>query len=457
MAIEKKKFIDVFVRQALENRISLFLGSGASADAGYPTWKYLFEPMARELGIKIEKNTDYYKLAQYYANQFGKAELKSRIQNAINSNNFKSELLNELLDIDFSNIWTTNFDNVIEDNYKARNILINKVFTDADLSNIDLNRLVNVFKMNGDISNPEGLITTQGEFEKYHEKRRLMLMFLKRELISNTFLFVGYSFTDHLVLDCLSELANYLNDTSTHHYAIMKDDKGNAQFKCFINDLEIRYHVHVLLVKEYSEIPKVLSQINDKIKSKKVFISGAFNSVDVNLYKYSHELAQKLTNSLFQKDYRIVNGIGRSFGTHIIGYANEYLAKHGVKNIQNHLIIKPFVGNKETSDKEKNHSRAEVIGKCGVAIFVFGDKMNSESINVSGVMQEFEIARKLHKVIIPIAYPNMISNDIWELIKDNITEFPYLEGKLDYLTSKCQIDKVIKTIVQILDSVQKSL
>ena len=31
----------------------------------------LFEPLAQELGVTTNEETDYYKLAQYYSNRFG--------------------------------------------------------------------------------------------------------------------------------------------------------------------------------------------------------------------------------------------------------------------------------------------------------------------------------------------------------------------------------------------------
>ena len=37
-------------------------------------------------------------------------------------------------------IFPANYDNVLENNYRSRNILFNKVFRDADLSNIELNK-----------------------------------------------------------------------------------------------------------------------------------------------------------------------------------------------------------------------------------------------------------------------------------------------------------------------------
>ena len=451
MPMEKEQFLKQFSKQALDERISLFLGAGGSCDAGYPTWSSLFQPLAEELKMTIESSTDYYKLAQYYANAFGKSELRKKINNSINRNKFESHLLNELIDVGFTNIWTTNFDNTIEMNYQKRNILINKVFQDSDLSNVELNKRINILKLNGDITNLEGIIATQSDYEKYIDTHHIMLMFFKRELISSTFLFIGYSFTDHLVLDCLSEITRYLGESTNCHYTIMKREPKNQYFDYFIEDLEKRYNLRVLLVDKYEEIPPILAALNQKIRNRRVFISGAFGSYDSEIEQYSHNLSRELAFSLLKNNYRIVNGIGRRFGTHLIGYANEYLAKEGTKDIEKYLIVRPFVGKGEKELTVKRYLREEVIGKCGSAIFVFGDIIANTK---SGMLEEFEIACKQHKNIIPIAYPGMISRELWIKVNENITSYPYLEGSMNKLSSEEPVDSLVKTIIHILNSVQ---
>lgn len=454
MPIAIEQFLKQFAQQALDERISLFLGAGGSRDAGYPNWSDLFVPFAKELGTPLNESVDYYRLAQYYSNNFGSAELRKRINESINKNNFKSPLMEELIDIGFNNIWTTNFDNAIEYNYQKRDVLINKVFKDSDFSNIDINKRVNIFKMNGDITNLDGIVATQSDYEKYVDTHQVMLMFFKRELISSTFLFIGYSFKDNLVLDCISEINRYLGGSANYHYTIIKNEPNNPYFNHFVKDLEMRYCIRVLLVNEYKEIPIILSELNNRIRAKKVFISGAFGSFEKGIEEFSHELSRKLSAELLGNDYRIVNGIGRRFGTHLIGYANEYLAKQGVKDIEKHLIVKPFVGNEKNAAKNKKRLREKVISQCGAAIFVFGENDGNSLNTTSGVLEEFEIASKKHKIIIPISYPNMISEEIWYNMKQNITRYPYLEGKIDMLSSNQRPDLLSKLIVDILDSVQ---
>lgn len=48
----------------------------------------------------------------------------------------------------------------------------------------------------------------------------------------------------------------------------------------------------------------------------------------------------------------------------------------------------------------------------------------------------------------------MISEEIWYNVKQNITRYPYLEGKIDMLSSNQRPDLLSKLIVDILDSVQ---
>lgn len=298
------------------------------------------------------------------------------------------------------------------------------------------------------------IVATQSDYEQYPDSHRVMLMFFKRELISSTFLFIGYSFTDHLVLDCMSEITRHLGESANHHYALMKNDPDNPYFSYFVDDLEKRYHIRVLLVDRYNEIPCVLAELNNRIRNKRIFISGAFRSFDAGIEEFSHALSKSLASALIDSDYRIDNGIGRRFGTHLIGYANECIARQGIKDISRYLIIKPFVGIDKSAAKQKKRAREKVIGQCGAAIFVFGENDGNSVGTVSGVLEEFEIAKKQHKVVIPIAYPGMASEVIWKEVKSNLTKHPYLENCIDLLTSEQSPDMLARYIVQILDSIQ---
>ena len=57
-------------------------------------------------------------IAQYYENEYGKTDLIHMFEKSINKINNNSSYLNSVLDLGFREIWTTNYDTVIEDNLK---------------------------------------------------------------------------------------------------------------------------------------------------------------------------------------------------------------------------------------------------------------------------------------------------------------------------------------------------
>lgn len=456
MPIEKSDFVRHLATQVLDDRVSLFMGAGASTDAGYPSWAKLFRPLAQDLDIPIGDSTDYYRLAQYYANRYGLAELRMKINESINILHSGSPLLDQLAKVGFADIWTTNFDNALEHCFDKQGITVNKFFRDGDMANVDTRRGVNIFKLNGDISNLDGIVATQGDYERYAETHRVFLMFLKRALISHTFLFIGYSFTDHLVLDCISEISRILGQSMKTHYTVLKDKPGDQYFQYLVHDLEERYNVKALIVAEYDEIPAMLAELNERIRSRRVFVSGAHGAADDELQRYSNLFARHAAEALLISGYRITNGIGAHFGTQLIGYAHEYLARRAERNIDRYVTVRPFVGDDEDSAQRKEALRRRVIDTCGAAIFVFGEHDRNGVGNISGVMEEFRIADELGRVVIPIGYPGTVSGEIHSMVQRNLTRYAYLERVLNSLISTEPIEALMRKIIYVLDSSRPS-
>ena len=83
-------------------------------------------------------------LALYYANEYGYSTLKRIIKESISRLEYESTLIDKILDLNFSAIWTTNLDKVIETNLSKRNILSNSVFDNNDLATVQKNGLANI-------------------------------------------------------------------------------------------------------------------------------------------------------------------------------------------------------------------------------------------------------------------------------------------------------------------------
>lgn len=457
-------FLSTLSEQVINNEAALFLGTGLSMNSGLPSWKSMLSTCAEELGLSLENEADLYAVAQFYANKHSDAELRRIVSGKINQFWDTNELLEELLDVGFSSIWTTNYDKLVERGLEKRFIQYNSIFSDKNLASINKHDKVTIYKMNGDISDPTNMVVTKNDYEKYQTQHPLFLTYLKKELVANTFLFIGYSFTDDLVVSNLSAIKDFLGDSSNNHYAIMLIDEKSAtpRFEYFTDDLKKRYNVNCIFATK-ENIPKIISKLNRKICEDKIFISGAYDNVTNETDTFADVLSKELVQRLYQNNYRLSTGIGKRLGTFITGYAHQYLAEHNITNTAKYLSMRPFPFHLELSDEKKIQYRMIMQHDCSTSIFLFGQS-RSTSLEGSfegtghysrGVYMEYEIAKSLGHTIIPIGATGYEASVIWNEVKNNINQYYYLSKRIDALQLEKNPGKIVDIILAILSDVAK--
>jgi len=459
-----KQFLNNFSEQVINNEASLFLGAGISRNSGYPSWKELLNPCAKDLDLSLDNEADYYAVAQFYANKHGDSDLRRIVSSKINKITESNDLLEELLDVGFQSIWTTNYDKLIERGLNSRYINNNVIFSDKNLSSIDKNDKVNIYKMNGDISDPTNMIVTKQDYENYKKKHPLFLTFMKKELVSNTFLFVGYSFTDDLVISSLNSINEYLGTSINNHYALMViDDKTNLRYEYFIEDLKRRYGITCIFSRK-SDLPIIIKMLNEKIRENKIFISGAYDTVPDEINEFADKLSYELVSKLLESGYRISTGVGKRLGTFITGYAHQYLAERNISNPSKYLSMRPFPFHLNLEDEKKIKYRKIMQRDCSVAIFLFGKSATTEREGSKektghyskGVYQEFLIAKEFGHTIIPVGATGYEAEIIWNEVKSNINQYYYLSKRIDKLKNEKDPVELSKLIISILDDVSKN-
>ena len=96
-----------------------------------------------------------------------------------------------------------------------------------------------------------------------------------------------------------------------------------------------------------------------------------------------------------------------------------------------------------------------MISQCGIALFIFGNKKSNEEIIIAdGMLMEFKIAKELKKIIIPVGSTGSAALKIYEEVKENITEYPYLGEYLNDLETETDWNKLIKLITKIINNLQ---
>lgn len=400
-------FINDVTKEILNQSAALFLGAGVSMGSGFSDWKTLMSDICLELELDIKKENDMISIAQYYQNRIrNRHKLNQKIIDEFDSKAQGSELLSILCQLPISSIWTTNYDKLIEKEYDNLNRILDVKIRQKDLAISKPNREATLFKIHGDISEPDKAVITRDDYERFDVDKALFVKYLTSELVSKSFIFVGYSFNDPNFNQILSKIRIELLENKRNHYYIVKKETDcyeKIRQKLKIDDL-LEYGIQTLEIDNYDELVDIFNEIRHNVYKKSVFISGSaaeyVNSIGEPETK---QLITNLTENLILNDYTVVNGHGLGVGEYVVrGIVNGLADKSNVPN--NPYVIKVFpqsIAKEKTKKELWTALRENLISQCRTAVFLLGNKnVKGEILLANGMIEEFEIALKYRLNII---------------------------------------------------------
>jgi hypothetical protein len=437
---EIEAFIKAYAHELQSDSAAIFAGAGMSKAAGYVDWRELLADIAQELGLNIKLEHDLIGVAQYHVNHRGGNSdgLAKKILQEFSEQAEPSEVHEVIARLPVGTYWTTNYDTLIED-------ALSKAFRVADvkhkieqLTTTKPKRDAVVYKMHGDVSDSSSAVLYKAQYERYHVERAPFVTALLGDLVSKTFLFMGFSFSDPNLDYILSRLHIYGNAKRTH-YCIMKavvaeDPKDQAleerRQELRINDLK-RFNIQTLLVADYGDIPRILKLIENKFKKKTVFFSGSAEEYGDWDRQKALIFVHCLSMECVKLNCRVVNGFGWGIGSAVINGALEAIYGNPQKFSEDQLIVRPFPQHGANLKELWEQYRHRMISLAGVAIFVFGNKLDDTRniVPANGVHREFQISIEQGLVPIPIGATGYMAEEIWnEVLKDTARYYPGIEG-----------------------------
>lgn len=469
---EIEAFIKIFVKDLTESNVAIFAGAGLSKSAGYVDWPGLLRDIADELGLSVDKEHDLISLAQYHENEKqNRNGINRKILEEFSEQAEETENHRILARLPITTFWTTNYDTLIEDALKLACKVVDIKHELKQLATTRPKRDAVVYKMHGDVLHPADAIITKSQYEYYYKTHEPFITALSGDLISKTFLFLGFSFTDPNLDYILSRLNHQMGKNGKQHYCFMRavvrtQDEDEEIFKyrtrkqnLMINDLK-RYKIETLLVEKFEDITAVLSEIERRYRMKTVFLSGSaeeYGSWDKNR---SQGFIHLLSKRIILENYRIVNGFGWGVGSAVINGSLEAIYEKPEKYSESQLIMRPFpqfkTGTTELPALWEDY-RQKMISMAGISIIIFGNKKDSNNtiINADGVKREFEIASEQGLVPIPIAVTGFMAAEIYATVMEDPGRYykgieqviPLIEElSNDKLTDGALIDKIIKIV-----------
>lgn len=463
----KEQFIREYIKAIRDETAAVFAGAGLSRSSGFVLWKELLRPLAQDIGLNIDEEYDLTAVAQYVRNKKGnRAAINSEILEAYGQNSSMNENVSILTRLPICTYWTTNYDHLIEDGLRNANRNVDVKIDSKQLSNAKKGRDAVVYKMHGDAEHAADAVLTKDDYARYDRNYPFFRNILQGDLLSKTFVFIGFSFEDPN-LDCiLGQLRLLLGDNIRTHYCFMKrvvstgvEDKGSYAYKKARQDLREedlkRFGIQTIFVDDYAEITEILREVENAILANNVFISGSAEFFEGAWGKPRiEELAYKLANHLVKEDFRVASGFGLGIGSSVINGALDEIYNGGYKRISEYLSLHPFpqgIADSEERKEKWRKYREEIIETNGVAVFIMGNKKdNGRKAIADGCLEEFKIAKKNRCVIIPIGSTGDAAGIIYNEIKENRIDYPYLENYLDVLETETDVDVIVGTVVEII-------
>lgn len=198
----------------------LFVGAGVSIGAGLPGWGDLIGKLAAEIK-DCPPNASYLDIAQYYYLEYGRNRLITRLKDELDTYMLTpTKVYSQLISLDVSPIFTTNFDNLIETALHEQKTKYDVVIDSVDVSFWTSNR-VQLVKLHGDLSRPNSIVITSSDYEKYFTDHPTLTRLLTIALQTRTVLFIGYSASDIDFRFILNQVQSESGAYARSAYAVM--------------------------------------------------------------------------------------------------------------------------------------------------------------------------------------------------------------------------------------------
>jgi NAD-dependent SIR2 family protein deacetylase len=474
--ITKEQFLKEYSRALDDGNAALFAGAGTSAASGMVDWRGLLREIADGLGLDVDEESDLIGLAQYEHNNTGsRHRLNTAIVDEFNKRATPSSNHKWLAQLPIETVWTTNYDKLIENAFEAVDKRVDVKFSPSQLTAKLRNNDVTVYKMHGDVSDPDHAVLTKDDYERYEVERQAFTEILRTDLTRCCFLFLGFSFTDPNIEYILSRLRQMLKGATRIHFCIMrrpekptdpklmeKYNRDVARFRHRVLDLK-RFGIQTVAIDSFGEIDPLLRTLVYRIATKNVLVSGSAHEPGPIGKDRLDSLARRIGKELITRGYNLVSGYGLGVGGACILGGNEVAYFDKNMRTGQRLFLRLFpqeIPAGVNRGELYTRIRKEMVEQSGAVIFLAGNKRDASGAAVlaDGVMEEYNLAKAESKVLIPVACTGHAAETIWREIEPQLASlFPKVNVQAEFNVlgdQNSSEDQLIEAVFSILKKVR---
>lgn len=458
--MERKQFIENVAHQVENNACDIFVGSGISKESGVVSWIDFLRPLAQDIGLHVNETDNLPMIAQYIvnSNSGNRNIIYSEINKVFGKKYSLNPYHNIIYNLNFSTIWTTNYDMLLEEAYKDKNICV--ICSDKDLGQSTVDKEIKLVKLhgsaNGDLID---IVLTQEDYDMFYLKKAALAQKLRDTLLNKSILFIGYSYSDPNIRTVMVEAMKQVKDMTHEHYIIIPNirrevgesgecfEQKEIRFRLWVSELN-RLGIRELIVEKYSDLTEILLRINLASRGRTLFVTG---SHQLNNCKYVEEFGEKLTSV---QDITLYNGQSIGVASTILNKFVISCIKKGIdlgsciKMYPNPYATVPACENYATLLPILKKDRINQLRKVKVAI-IFGGGL--------GTKAEFEAALEDQCIIVPgITSVNDYRNDVINEMINNLNIMEYLKNST-YAYYKAIVNKQVPTVSDLIATIEELL
>jgi hypothetical protein len=431
-----EQFIRDYVEALRDDNAAVFAGAGLSIPSGLVDWVGLIREIAADVDLNVDKEHDLISVAQYHVNERGG---RHRINQALVSEFAERAQTSEnhalLAALPINTYWTTNYDHLIEDALRTAKKRPDVKISPKNLTTNVPRRDAVVYKLHGDVSLPDEAIVIRDDYETFMEKRGLFSTALQGDLLSKTFLFIGFSFSDPNLGYVLGRIRTLFGSDRREHYALMRrvqaadfstnDEHIYARTRQEIQARDLkRYGIQCVFTASYGEYTDVLREVHRRYRSKRCFVSGSAAAYDPWTEQQAQEFLRMLGRQLIENGFDLVTGFGKGVGPYVLNGALEGLDQTGSASIHDRITLRPFPQGVVDPELRWNSYRRDMMKGAGVAVLIFGNRGVAGSTELAaGVELEFEIARELGLKVVPVGATGSMAQRLHERVLSDFDSY----------------------------------
>ena len=275
-----RPYLTEIAERLWSGRAAVMIGAGFSknatpnsaSDSGFPDWSQLGDLFYEKIhGRKPDTQSKYLnvlKLADEVQAAFGRSALNQILRDAIPDYDYEPSPLHEnLLTLPWSDVFTTNYDTLLE---RASNAVTSQRYdVIVNMEDLVYSKKPRIVKLHGSFPSDRPFIITEEDYRCYPEKSAPFVNTVRRALLENTLCLIGFSGDDPNFLQWIGWIRDNLGQqNSPKIYLVGLFSLSDAQKK-----LLERRNIVLVDLSEYPDINgdhyKALERFLDYLLSRK--------------------------------------------------------------------------------------------------------------------------------------------------------------------------------------------